>query len=218
MGSHPLFIERRRNLQNNSRSGPESSMSWLLADRPVDWPKCAFDCPIDCAKSYKTPGLTGNVGRLAGRPTNWISLLSINFSRPIQALWMSVDCPVDRSPVIELKNSISYFYPLFLHSPPRWRFFKSEPNSNEDLTKSTHNLNEINTQSRLERSWKNRHKNSAKWHTISTWSDGPIGSKMNRQHTYKWFQMITPHPNWVYRPLNNSLQTLISIIKILKFS
>ena len=44
-----------------------------------------------------------------------------------------------------------YFISSSHNSPPRWRFFKSELNSNEHLAKSTHNLDE------------NRH-------TISAWA------------------------------------------------
>jgi len=48
--------------------------------------------------------------------------------------------------------------------------------------KSTYNLglsvpSEINTRPRWNR------------HTISTWSNGPTGSKTNRQHTNNWFQI-----------------------------
>ena len=83
----------RRNHQISSRSGPKIALTRLSVYRP----KCAVDCPVDRAKSCKTIGLIGNAGRL----TKWVSLLSTNFIRlsgqPIQALYMSIDRPVDRS-------------------------------------------------------------------------------------------------------------------------
>ena len=60
---HHLFIGRRRNPQNSSRSGPESPLTRLSVDRP----KCAVDYQVDHSKSCKTAGLNENVGR----PTNW---------------------------------------------------------------------------------------------------------------------------------------------------
>ena len=53
MGSHLLFIGRKRKSQNSSRSGTELSLTRLSVYRP----KCA----VDRAKSCKTAGLTGNV-------------------------------------------------------------------------------------------------------------------------------------------------------------
>ena len=70
MGSHPLFIERRRNSQISSRSGLEIVLTRLSVDRPIDRSKCVVDRSVDRAKSYKTTELTENIGQPAGRPTN----------------------------------------------------------------------------------------------------------------------------------------------------
>ena len=43
MGSLPLFIERRRNSQISSRSGPETVLTQLSVDWLFDRPKCAVD-------------------------------------------------------------------------------------------------------------------------------------------------------------------------------
>jgi len=95
-GLHPLFIGRRRN--------PKT-----VLDRVQNhlWPdyrstsrstECAVDCPVDSAKSCNLAILTGFVDRPDGRPTNWVSFLSINFGRlsgrPIQTLCMSVSTEV----------------------------------------------------------------------------------------------------------------------------
>ena len=115
MGSHPLFIGRR-NPQNSSRSGPELVLTRLSVDCPVDRSKCTVDRAVDRTKSPNIKGLTGNVGRLSDQPTQvgCFSLCNIGRSgnRSIQCLRMSVVRPVDQSPFIELKNSISYFFSL----------------------------------------------------------------------------------------------------------
>ena len=130
----------------------------------------------------------------------------------------SCACAVDRTSSIELKNSILLcFYPLSLHSLPQWRFFKSEPNPNKLLAKSTHDLGEIDTGSRL--STPGEIDTWSQWnrHTISTWQNGPTSSK--------WITItLTIDFKWSHRiqiefvvPSGNSLQTPISIVKIFKF-
>ena len=119
-GLHSLFIGRKRNHQIHSSSSPESPLTQLLVDRPIDQPKCAVDRPVDRAKSCKIAGLT----RFVGRPTKWVSLLSIIFDRlsgrPIQSLCLSIARPIDWSPVIKLKNFVSCFYPLYMEEVDAW--------------------------------------------------------------------------------------------------
>jgi len=85
MGSHSLFIERRRNSQISSRLGVEIALTRLSVNGPVNWPKSAVDRPVDHAKSCKTVGLTGNIGRSASvdRPTGFLSYLSISVDRAV---------------------------------------------------------------------------------------------------------------------------------------
>jgi len=46
-GFNSLFIEKRRNPQISSRSGPEFILTRLSVDRPVDRPKYVVDRPVD---------------------------------------------------------------------------------------------------------------------------------------------------------------------------
>jgi len=112
MGSHPLFIKRRKNSQISSRSDPKTALTRLSVDRSVNQPKCT----VDRAKSCKTAGLTGYVSRPAGRPTRFLFSLSILVDRAADRS-KPCACRLTESPVIELKNSL-LFLPS-LHSPPR---------------------------------------------------------------------------------------------------
>ena len=113
-GLHPLFIRRRRNPQNSSRSGTESVLTQLSDNRPRSTQVCSR--PRKVLQHCKTYWKCRSTDRLIGLSTDQlVSLLSVNFdrpgSRPIQALCMSIDRPVDWSPVIELKKPYLLFLP-----------------------------------------------------------------------------------------------------------
>ena len=100
---------------------------------------------------------------------------------------------------MSLKNSSDVFYLLYLLSPynssPRWRFFKSELNFNEHLAKSTHDLGEIDTRSRLGQQTK------------------PVPSKWNAStYTIDFHWSYQIHIEFVV-PSGNAIQTPISIIR-----
>ena len=100
MGSHPLFIGRKRNPQNNSRSGPETVLTRL-----------SIDCSVDHSMPSIIIGLTENVGR--STPLDSPSSCNIGRppGRPIQTFCMSVGRSIDRSPIIELKT-LSHIFAL----------------------------------------------------------------------------------------------------------
>jgi len=113
------YIYKEKNKpQNSFKSGLETVLTRLSVDRPVDRPKCAVNRPVDRSMLSVITVLTENVCRQPNRPTQLSSSSLCNIGRSpgqsIQALCMSVDRPVDRSPVIGLKNSISCFCPLSL--------------------------------------------------------------------------------------------------------
>ena len=140
---HIFYLERRRNPQISSRSGPETALTRLPVDHPVDRSKYVVDQSVDrtnfrtyCkCRSIDQMGFSSscNIGRPPGRS---ISIL-VHVGRP--NLWHRV------------KKLYPPFFLPSLHSPPRWRFFKSESNSNELLGK-------IDTRSQRN------------WHTILTWA------------------------------------------------
>ena len=74
MGSHPLFIERRRNPQISSRPGLETALIRLLVDRPVDRSKYLVDrrSIAQTAGHQMGSSFLCNIGQLLGQS---ISLL-----------------------------------------------------------------------------------------------------------------------------------------------
>ena len=153
IGSHHLFIEEEETLK--SAPGRMQKQLWS------DCRSTSQSTDPSIRSTAKTAGLTKNVGRWPVDRPNGVFFLAQQVDR-FQFLCMSVDRTVDRNSGIELKTPSTFIFVLSLRFLSRWRFFKSEPNSNEHQTKSTHDLGKIDTRSRLERSWRNRHTISVK--------------------------------------------------------
>ena len=133
------------------------SISPIDRDQPRVVPFSRSTVPVDCSFSTIDRAISVHVvhtSRPDGRPGSVLTCNEFLF-----LLLLTSDlCAIF---LISFKNSSYSFYLLYLlspyNSPSRRRFFKSEPNSNEHLAKSTYDLSEIDTQSRRNR------------HTISTW-------------------------------------------------
>ena len=152
---HPLFTRRKRN--------PKTASSRV---QNQFWP------------DYHSTGQSANqnVRSTAQNPATLQDLLEMSVDRPVDGpmsfyplykLWsteLSIDpnlVHVGRPPgrpksCRRVLKTLSPVFAISLHSPSQWRFFKSEPNSNEHLAKLT--------RFRVNR------------HTISTWPNGPTGS------------------------------------------
>jgi len=86
MSSHPLFIGRRRNLQNSFRSGPETVLTRMSVDR-VDRPKRVVDRALCHYRTYwkcaRSTDPTGFLFLVQHRSTGWLTeVLSIELKKP----------------------------------------------------------------------------------------------------------------------------------------